>query len=120
MVDYIETYKELLQRAANVYNQLLELYAPDKQAENDWADITLAETRTQRNGMLERLANPTKLSAAYTNTLILSIGHYLDSHWADYQNLPIANLEKQKQVEQQHAELEAIIKKIAQIDIALR
>ncbi len=120
MVNYIEAYKELLQRAAEVFEALIRLYSPDKHVENDWADVTLAETRIQRNGMLERLANPTKISAAYTNTLILSIGHYLDSHWADYQNLPIASPEKRTQVEREHTELEAIIKEIAKISIALR
>lgn len=119
MVNYIEEYKGLLQKGANVYDELIQLYAPDKQAENDWADITVAETRTKRNGLLERLAKPGEISAIYTNTLILSIGHYLDSHWADYREIPVANPEKRQQVERLHAELEAIINGVAQIHNAL-
>ena len=69
MVNYLEEYKRLLQRGARVYDELILLYAPDKQAENDWADITLAETKTKRNGLLERLASPRELSAAYTSAL---------------------------------------------------
>ena len=120
MVTYLEEYKHLLQRGVRVYDELLLLYAPDKRAENDWADITLAETKTKRDGLSERLASSRKLSAAYTSTLIGSISHYLDSHWADYRELPVANPEKRQRVEQLHAELEAIAIATNAIDNALR
>lgn len=121
MVNYLEEYKRLIQQGASVYDELIQLYASDKRVENDWADMTVAETRTQRNGMLERLTGPVKLSSVYTGTLVSSIRHYLDGHWADYQeDFPIANVQKRKRVEQLHAELEAIAKGVGPIHNALR
>lgn len=119
MVDYLEEYKSLLQRGVSAYSDLIQLYAPDKQKENDWADITASETTTERNGMLERLANP-KLSPLYSSTLVSSIRHYLDSHWADYQEYPIADAKKRERVEHPHAELESIMDAAGSLNNALR
>ena len=130
MVDTIETYKELLQQGARVYDELIHLYEPSKQAENDWAAIAVSETRTQRNGLLERSASPEEVSTLYTNALILSIGHYLDSHWADFTTYPVAGPDgkeypatdpaKRQRLLQLHAELEGIVEGVARINIALR
>ena len=120
MVTHLEEYKQLLQRGVGVYNELLLLYAPDKRAENDWADITLAETKTHRNGLSERLADYHELSVAHASTLIGSIRHYLDSHWADYRELPVANPEKRQRVEQLHAELKIVMNAAGAIYNALR
>lgn len=85
----------------------------------DWADISVVDAKTQRNGLLERLATPRELTSTRTGTLVSAIGHYLDSHWADYQEVPVPNPEKRSRVEQLHAELEAIIKEVAPINNAL-
>ena len=119
MVSYLEDYEELLQRGVVLFDKLLALYTLDRQAEKDWADVTIAETTIKRNGMLERLTNP-KLSAAHTSTLVGSIRTYLDKHWADYQEFPVANLEKRMNVEALHAELEAIMDAAGDINNALR
>lgn len=121
MVNYLEDYKRLLQKGVDVYDQIIQLYTPDKRAERDWADITLMQARTKRNGFLERLATPpAKVTAENTSPLMLSIGHFIDDHWADYQELPAANPEKRTRVEQLHAELEQIANGIGQIYNAVR
>ena len=79
MVNHLASYKALLQRAADIFNQLIELYRPDIRESKDWAAITVAEASTQRDGLLERLASP-KLSSVYTSTFVSSVGHYIDSH----------------------------------------
>ena len=121
MVTYLEEYKHLLQRGVRVYDELLLLYAPDKRAENDWADITLAETKTHRNGLSERLTNlPTRITPENTSPVMQSIDRFIDSHWADYRELPVANPEKREQLERLHSELEAVADGLGQIYNAVR
>lgn len=121
MVNYREEYQAFLQRGVLVFNALLALYSPDKKAENDWADVTLADTRNKRNGLAERLAVLQTVSAAETSTLVVSLGHYLDGHWADYQpGFPVVNPQKRKQLELLHTELESIINGIGQLYNMLR
>lgn len=116
MVDYRENYRRLLQSGIAVFDLLLAIYAPDKQAERDWADLTLMQTHNQRNGLAERLAaRPARLTPEETGPVIASIGQYLDSHWADYQELPTPNPEKRAQVEKLHAQLEEIVRGIGQL-----
>ena len=119
MVDYTITHRNLVEQAAKVFEALISLYSPDIKAKKDWAEITVSEATSQRDGLLERLANPRVLSSARTGILVSSIGHFIDSHWADYQEFPVANPEKRKRVEQLHAELEAITKAVAPINNAL-
>lgn len=119
MVDYTTAYRSLVEQAANVFDALISLYSPDIKAKKDWAEITVSEATSQRDGLLERLANPRILSSSRTGTLVSSIGHFIDSHWADYREFPVANPEKRKRVEQLHAELEAITKAVAPINNAL-
>lgn len=119
MVDYTTAYLNLVQRAADVFEALVHLYSPDVRAEKDWADISAVDAKAQRNGLLERMASQRALTSARTGTFVSSIGHYLDSHWADYQEFPVANPSKREQVMQLHAKLEAILEEIAPINNAL-
>jgi len=119
MVDYTETYKQLLQRAANAFEQLIQLYASDVQDNKQWAIATVAEARTKRNGYLERLAHPI-MSAAYTGTFVSSIMRFLDEHWPDPTRWAQTNPAKAAQIEHIHAELKAIMTAIAPIHNALR
>ncbi|RZK29948.1 MAG: hypothetical protein EOO63_07930 [Hymenobacter sp.] len=121
MVNYLPAYQQLLRRGITVFEELLRLYAPDKKVENDWAAITIMQTQNQRNSLAERLIDPpTRLTAEETSSVTVSIGHYLDSHWADYQETPTANPQKHVQVVQLHTELENILAEIAPIHNALR
>lgn len=119
MVDYIETYKQLLQRAANAFEQLIQLYAPDLQAKQEWAIATVTEAQTKRNGYLERLAEPV-VSAAHTGTFVSSIMRFLDEHWPDPTRWTLIDPAKAERVKQIHAELEAIAKGVGPIHNALR
>lgn len=120
MVNYSEDYKKLLERSAEIYNELTTLYSADKLVKNDWADLSEAETRTYRNGLWEYLANLRPVSSEDASTFIVSTGHYLDTHWADYTELPTNNPVKREKVENSHTELEAIVKRVGLIRNALR
>ena len=121
MVNYLLTYQNLLQRGIKVFDDLLALYTPDKKADKDWATISVMQTQAQRNSLAERLADPpARLTAEETGSVTTSIGHYIDSHWADYRELPTANPQKHTRVTELHAELEAILAAIAPIHNALR
>lgn len=119
MVDYTDQYKQLLQRAVNVFEQLIQLYTPDLQAGKAWAVATVAEAQTKRNGFLERLAKPT-LSSAYTGTFVSSIMRFLDEHWPDPTRWTQTDPAKAERIEQLHAELKAIMSATAPIHNALR
>jgi pantothenate kinase-related protein Tda10 len=119
MVDYLEAYKQLLQRAANAFEQLIQLYAPDVQDNKEWAVAVVAEAQTKRNGYLERLAHPL-MSAAYTGTFVSSIMRFLDEHWPDPTRWTQTNPAKAAQIEQIHTELRAIMTAVAPIHNALR
>ena len=112
MVDYSSQYAPILERAVRAYNALIELYTPDRHAENDFADHTISETITKRNGLLERLADPATLEEAFTDNYFLSIMKFLDSHWDDYREYPIADAKKFERREALHAELKDIMNEI--------
>jgi hypothetical protein len=120
MVDYTEEYKALVEQAAGIYDKLIQVYLPDSTIENDWADITIAETGNYYRGLQERLIYSRKVTAEDASTFIVSAGHYLDSHWADYKELPLVSFEKRKIVEELHSKLEGIISKVGQIYNILR
>lgn len=121
MVDYREAYQALLRRGAQALDELLQLYTPDIRAGKDWADVSAADTRNKRNSLTERLAGPLQPTAADASTLVVSLGHYLDSHWADYQeDFPVANPQKRARLEALHSELAAVVKGIGEIYNALR
>ena len=130
MVDYTNDYTLLLQRGASVYDDLMRLYAPDKKVADDWFGLSETETKTYRNGLLERLAKPRTVTAEDASTFVVSTGHYLDSHWADYTTYPVASPdnkeypatdpEKRQRLLQLHGELKAVIDGVGNIYKALR
>ena len=121
MVEYLKKYEALLQQGAQTLDSLMQLYIPDIKHEKDWADISAADTRNKRNSLMERLMPPIKVTTAQTSTLVVSLGHYLDSHWADYQeNFPVADAQKRKQLELLHIELTNVVNGIGAIYNELR
>ncbi len=121
MVDYLPEYQRQLQRALMVLDELLALYAPDQHTASDWAARCLLHTQQQRSSLAQRLTQPpAPLTAEDTSALTVSLGHYLDSHWADYQQLPVADAAKRVQLLALHARLEAILRDLAPIHNALR
>ncbi|MFD2721271.1 hypothetical protein ACFST9_21325 [Hymenobacter monticola] len=121
MVNYRAAYQALLQRGAQALDELLQLYTPDIRAAKDWADVSTADTRNKRNSLMERLAAPLQVTADDTSTLVMSLGHYLDSHWADYQeDFPVANPQKRARLEVLHAQLAEVTQGIGEIYNALR
>jgi hypothetical protein len=117
--DGLATYQSVLHRAIDVFTSIIEIYQPDIHSPCDWADITVSEATSQRNGLRERLAI-LKLSTIYTVSLVSTLGHYLDTHWADYERVLTPNPAKRQQVEQLHATLENLIKEIAPLSNALK
>lgn len=115
----LEQYTGLLKKAVTVFDEVISLYAPDRHDKKDWAYISALDSTTYRNALAERLADPSA-SVDDATVLTVSLRHYLNSHWADYQELPVANPEKRNQLEQLHAELESIINGLAQISAGLR
>lgn len=121
MVEYLPQYLRLLHRALAVLDELLALYAPDQHTEGDWAARCLLHTQQQRHSLAQRLAQPpAPLTAEDTSTVTVSLGHYLDGHWADYQQLPTADPAKRAQLLARHAALEAVLKDLAPLHNALR
>ena len=117
MVDYLPEYLRLLQRALAILDELLALYTPDQQAEGDWAARCVLHTQQQRSSLAQP---PTSLTAEDTSTVTVSLGHYLDSHWADYQQLPTADPTKRAQLLALHRALEAVMNDLALLHNALR
>ena len=120
MVAYLEEYMRLLQRGVAVFDDLLALYTPDKQTEKDWADI-ISDTRNQRRSFAERLADPpADVTAEETSPVARSVRQYVDSHWADYREFPVASADKRARLEALHTQLGAIANGIGQIYNAVR
>ncbi|MBX0289478.1 hypothetical protein K3G63_03465 [Hymenobacter sp. HSC-4F20] len=120
MVNATEKYKALLQEATQLFDALLALYLPDKGAEQDFAARTVLDIQSKRTAMLERLARAEPVSTAMTATLIQVIGHYLDGHWDDYREIPTANPAKFARREQLHADLEALVNRVAQLQVEMK
>lgn len=130
MVDRRREYTQLVAHAVEVYDNLMRLYALDKKVTDDWFAISETETKTYRNGLLERLAKPRAVTAEDASTFVVSTGHYLDSHWADYTTYPTASPdnkeypatdpEKRQRLLQLHGELKAVIDGVGNIYNALR
>ena len=121
MVMNLQEYKKTLQQGISVLDGLLELYTPDKQVENDWAAICLSDTRNLQRSFLERLANPLlAVTAEETSPAMLSIQKYLDNHWADYREFPVANAQKRTIIVDFHTQLKAVAKQIGQLYNAVR
>lgn len=117
MVAPLATYVDILRRGITLCDALSSLYEPDVAI--DWANRTLRQTSTLRMSLTERLTDP-QLTLIEASTLVGSISHYLDSHWADYQEVPKPDPAKHVQVVQLHAGLEALMNEMAPIYNALR
>ncbi|MGI4733904.1 MAG: hypothetical protein ACRYG7_01870 [Janthinobacterium lividum] len=117
--DGLSIYQSVLRRGIDVFNAIIDLYQPDIHAPRDWADITVSEATTQRNGLQERLTT-IKLREADTVTLVRTLSHYLDTHWADYERVLTPDPIKRQQVEQFHTMLEMLTKELSPVTIALR
>ncbi len=61
----------------------MQLYTQDAPG-NMYFDSCLAEARTKRNGLLERLANPVYLADTFKDNYYHSIDHFLESHRGEY------------------------------------
>ena len=116
--DGLVIYQSVVRRAIEVFTALIALYEPDIHSERDWADITVSESRTQRDGLGQRLAIPT-LSTIYTSTLVGALNDYLTAHWADYERI-MPNPAKRAQVLQLHAQLQALMDEVAPVNNALQ
>ena len=130
MVDYLSRYKQLLAHAVEVYDQLIELYSSSGSADEDLIR-NAGEATVYRKGLMEDIALARKrLTIEDTSPFIVSMRHYLDSHWADFTTYPVAsaetmeypatNLERREQLLELHSRLEEVIKGVAQVDVALR
>lgn len=130
MVNYLALYKELLLRAVAAFDNLIALYTPDAQAGNSYAASCAKEVANKRQATLEDIALPRRaISRTDTSPFSVSMLHYLESHWADYAlyppgnaegtGYPTYNSEKHEQVEYLHAELQAVMSAVGDIDNAL-
>ena len=128
---YIRKYNALLLRAVAACEDLMALYEPDAQAGNVYAANCATEAATRRQVTLNfRAPSWSMLSVATTSVFIVSMAHYLDTHWADYGLYPSGNAEgaghptydpkKRQTLERLHAELEAVMNGIGEISNALR
>jgi hypothetical protein len=116
MVDSLPTYLALLERGVTLCDTLARVYEPD--IAQDWANRTLMQIGSLRMGLAGRLANP-KLTTEHTLAVIGLIDRYIDSHWADYLELPTANPAKRAQVLELHQALTALMNEVAELHNAL-
>jgi hypothetical protein len=117
MVDSLPTYLALLERGVTLCDTLARVYEPD--IAQDWANRTLMQIGSLRMGLAGRLANP-KLTTEHTLAVIGLIDRYIDSHWADYLELPTANPAKRAQVLEIHEALTAVMNGVGPIYNTLR
>jgi hypothetical protein len=97
-LDCLAIYQSVLHRAIDVFKAIIVLYEPDIYAPRDWADITVSEATSQQRELGLRLLR-TKVEAGSTMTLVSTLGHYLDTHWVDYERVLMPNPVKRQQVE---------------------
>ncbi|RZK28934.1 MAG: hypothetical protein EOO63_10135 [Hymenobacter sp.] len=106
----------LLQRGVALSDALVRVYEPD--ATIDWANRTLMQLGNLRMGFTSRLANP-QLTAGQTLAVMGNIDRHIDSHWADYQELPRPDAAKRAQVLALHETLTALMNEMADLHNAL-
>lgn len=115
MVNHTQEYVPIVQRAIAAYEGLMKLYAQDV-ATNQYFEHCLAEARTHRNGLQERLANPAYLADVFKDTFYQSIDHFLDSHRGEYGfDMPNPDPAKAQLAGQYLSELSAIIDDIIRV-----
>lgn len=71
-----------------------------------------------RMGLADRLAKP-KLTLEHTSIVTGLIDRYMDSHWADYLEIPTANPAKRAQVLELHEDLTAVMNEVGSISNVL-
>ena len=117
--DNLAIYQDVICRASDVFTAIIALYQPDIHAPRDWADITVTEATGQRRELQLRLLNTT-IREGNVLTLTGTLSHYTDTHWADYEQVLTPDPVKRAQVVQFHATLEALIKELSPVAMALR
>lgn len=130
MVDRRREYTQLVAHAVEVYDGLIALYASSGPADTE-SVRNAGEAGVYRKGLVEDIALPRReLTIEDTSPFIVSMRHYLDSHWADFTTYPVASPDnqeypatdpaKRQRLLQLHAEMAGIIKGVAQVDVTLR
>jgi hypothetical protein len=117
MVDYLPTYLALLQRGVTLCDTLAKVYEPD--IAQDWASRTLMQLGSLRMGLADRMIDP-ELVLEQTSSVTGMIDRYIDSHWADYREIPIPDLTKRARVLDLHEDLMAVINGVGAISNVLR
>ncbi len=130
MANYLNQYQSLLIRAVATFDGLIALYTPESQEGNSYATGCAKEAANKRQAILEDIALPRRaISRTDTSPFSASMLHYLDNHWADYAlyppgngtgiGYPNYNPEKHQEIERLHAELQAVMSAVGDIDNAL-
>ena len=117
MVDYLPTYLALLERGVALCDTLAKVYEPD--IAQDWASRTLMQIGNVRMGLADRMIDP-ELVLEQTSSVTSMIDRYIDSHWADYLELPKPDPAKRARVLELHEALTAVMNGVGPISNALR
>ena len=116
MVDYLPTYLALLERGITLFDTLAKVYEPD--STYDWASRTLMQIGNTRMGLAGRMSI-SKLTDTPTTLVTGLISRYMDSHWADYLELPKPDPAKRARVLELHEDLTAVMNEMGAITNAL-
>lgn len=117
MVDHTSEYAPILQRAIVSYNGLIELYQQDVTS-SPYFEHSLAETK--RNGLQDRLADPSSWKSTFRGTYYQSIDHFLDEHRGEYgPDMPGPNPTKAEATDAYLTELRGAMKEMLRVGRAL-
>jgi len=83
-----------------------------------WAASASAEAQNYHASLAERLLAP-HVSAEQVSPLLVAIGHFCDSHWADYRDWPAPDPAKQAEVQRILGELAAVNQGLGQLLLTL-
>lgn len=119
MVDSLTTYCDALRSGITLFDALASIYTTDSQKSDGWASRTLMQIANQRMNLAERLAEP-ELTAEEAVTLLTTIDRYMDSHWADYVELPTSDPAKRAQVLELHNGLTGVLNEVGALYNSLR
>ena len=122
MVNPAHNHASIVRRAVAAYEGLMALYAPDA-PDSPYFTQCLAEARTQRNGLQERLDDPNPASLAYVfkDNFYHSIDHFFESHRGEYgPDMPNPNPAKATTAARWLQELLAVIDDIIGVKRAQR
>jgi hypothetical protein len=116
MAIHLQDYKSLLQKGIEVLDKLVALYTQDDEAENDWTTNCLSDSYNLQRSFSERLTNPQlTLTTEETSPVMLAIQQYIDSHWADYREFPIADSQKRMLLVDLHFKLKDVARGIGHL-----